>query len=176
MHISDRLTKLALFYDREATRCAKGRAYFAASVLQAAALEAMLHGMCSLYQNEVKKTSVYKNWKFKTKRNKFLEFKFAHLIKIAKELSWFPPKQATWAGRRGDLSYFAHGMREIRNHLHADKWARQISVPIIYKKANWEMVKEIFEVTHSWLLHHINKNLLQSLEREKRHRKHIEAP
>ena len=88
MDITERLTKLAIFYDGEARRCAKSRAYFAASVLQAAALEAMLHSMCSLYPEQVKKTIVYKGWKFKTKRNSFLEFKFVHLIKIARELKW----------------------------------------------------------------------------------------
>ncbi len=168
MGISDRLTKLAAFYDREALRCAKARAYFAAAVLQAAALEAMLHSMCSLYPEEVKKTTVYKGWKFKTKRNRFLEFKFAHLINIAKELKWFPPKQTTWAGSRGDLAHFADGMREIRNHVHADKWARQVSVPIVYRKGNWEMVKEIFEVAQGWLAHHVNQSLLRGIERSER--------
>lgn len=168
MEISDRLTKLAAFYDQEALRCAKARAYFAAAVLQAAALEAMLHSMCSLFPEQVKKTTVYKGWKFKTKRNRFLEFKFAHLIKIARELKWFPPKKTTWAGTRGDLAHFADGMREIRNHVHADKWARQVSVPIVYRKNNWEMVKEIFEVAHNWLGHHLNENLLRSIERSER--------
>jgi hypothetical protein len=84
--IADCLTKLAIFYDREALRCAKARAYFAAAVLQAAALEAMLHSMWPLFPEQVKKTTVHKGWKLKTKRNRFLKFKFAHLIKIAKEL------------------------------------------------------------------------------------------
>ncbi len=168
MRIDERLVKLAVFYDKEALRCAKARAYFAATVLESAALEAMLYGMCALFLEDVKRTSVYKNWKFKTKRNRFLEFKFAHLIKIAQELAWFPAKQARWVGRRGDLAYFTHGMRDIRNHIHADKWARQISLPINYRKGSWEMVKEIFEVAHSWLTHHLNKRLLRSIEKAER--------
>ncbi len=40
MDISDRLSKLAIFYHREAGRCVRGRAYLAACVMQGAALEA----------------------------------------------------------------------------------------------------------------------------------------
>jgi NurA-like 5'-3' nuclease len=172
MEISDRLVKLAVFYDREALRCANARAYFAATVLESAALEAMLYGMCSLFSDDVKRTTIYKNWKFKTRRNRFLEFKFSHLIKIAKELEWFPKKRVRWAGRRGDLADFTHDMRDTRNHIHADKWARHVSHSLNYRKANWETVKEIFEVAHSWLTHNLNKRLLRDIERaEKRHAK-----
>jgi hypothetical protein len=46
VEISDRLTKLASFYHREARKCLKGRAYLAACVMHGAALEASLHAMC----------------------------------------------------------------------------------------------------------------------------------
>jgi hypothetical protein len=80
MEISDRLGRLSAFYDREAGKCLRGRAYLAACVMQGAALEASLHAMCFLYPEEIKKTSVYQKKKFRTKRNKALEFKYYELI------------------------------------------------------------------------------------------------
>jgi hypothetical protein len=44
MDISDRLSRLALFYHREASKCERGRAYLAACVMQGAALEALFAG------------------------------------------------------------------------------------------------------------------------------------
>jgi len=57
MEISDRLSKLAVFYHREAKKCTKGKACLAACVMQGAALEASLHTMCSLYPAQIKKTT-----------------------------------------------------------------------------------------------------------------------
>lgn len=167
--ISERLGKLARFYDREAQRCTKGRAYFAAAVFESAALEAMLHAMCCLYPEAVRRTQVYQRRNFKPKKRfRSLEFSLYELIKIAKELSWFPPKRILWAGKRGDLALFVQGMREIRNHLHPAKWARQRSVPITYKKANFAFVEEIFEISHTWLLHHVHMSLAKDIKRKER--------
>jgi hypothetical protein len=80
---SDRLGKLATYYHHEAGKCCKGRAYFAACVMQAAAFEAALQAMCFLYPEQVKKTTVYQKKRFKTKRNKALEFNLYELINIA---------------------------------------------------------------------------------------------
>ena len=111
MTVSDRLSRLALFYDREAKKCVKGRAYLAACVMQGAALEASLHAMCFLYPEQIKKTTVYQRKRFRRKRSKALDFKYYELINIADELSWFPPKRITW-GKRATLvslmNWFGH--------------------------------------------------------------------
>ncbi|PYU48754.1 MAG: hypothetical protein DMG53_06365 [Acidobacteria bacterium] len=52
----------------------RGKAYLAATVMQVAALEAGLQGMCFIYPEEVKKSSVYAKKRFRGKRNKALEF------------------------------------------------------------------------------------------------------
>jgi hypothetical protein len=113
VEISDRLIKLADFYHREARKCLKGRAYLAACAMQGAALEASLHAMCFLYPREMKKTTVYQKKKFRTTRNKALEFKYYELINIADELGWFPPKRITWGkGRRWRASHMYCGSSE----------------------------------------------------------------
>src|SRR5262249_6774078 len=121
MNICDRLRGLARFYDLEARKCAKARAYFAASVMKTSALEALLHGMCFLYPAEVKKTSVYQRKRFKRKRYKMLAFSLYDLINMAAELSWFPSKRITW-GKRTTLAGFVHEIRELRNHVHPAIW------------------------------------------------------
>src|SRR6266704_5159639 len=100
MNISDRLGELAKFYDREARRCVKGRAYLAACVMQGAALEALLQAMCFLYPDDVRGTLVYQQKSFRSKRNKALEFTYYQLINIAAELSWFPPKVVNTFAKR----------------------------------------------------------------------------
>ena len=42
---------LQTFYHREARKCSKAKAYFAASVMQVAAFEAALQSMCFIYPN-----------------------------------------------------------------------------------------------------------------------------
>ena len=116
MGISDRLITVVNFYHREAERCVRGRAYLAACVMQGAALEGGLQAMCFLYPEDLRKTNVYQRKVkrgFRRKRNKALEFKYAELIDIADELSWFPPKRITW-GKRTTLAGFAHELRKLR--------------------------------------------------------------
>jgi hypothetical protein len=119
----DRLNHVAILYRREAHKCARAKAYLAAVIMQVAALEAMLQATCSLYPQDVKRTAVYRQKKFRRKRDRALEFSLYQLIKIAAELQWLPPKRVTWAGKRADLAEFAHEVRELRNLVHPGKWA-----------------------------------------------------
>ena len=64
---SDRLAKIALFYHREAERCADNGAYFAACVLSAAALEALLLSMCYVEDRAVRRTLIYKQKRFRSR-------------------------------------------------------------------------------------------------------------
>lgn len=103
MNITDRLIQLAGAYHHEARRCARGKAYLGASVMQVAALEAGLQAMCFLFPKEVKRTTVYANKRFRGRRKKALEFSLNQVINIADELGWFPSKRITWAGKRTTL-------------------------------------------------------------------------
>jgi hypothetical protein len=165
MSISDRLSQLAVFYHREAKRCAKGRAYLAACVMQGAALEALLQGMCFLYPQDVKRTVVYQKKRFRTKRNKALEFKYYELISIAAQLFWFPPKVVTW-GKRTTLAGFAHELRKLRNYVHAGAWAPKHADTMKFTKEVYGVAYEIFEVANSWLLHRVHESLREHLIRK----------
>lgn len=166
MEISDRLTRLAVLYDKEATKCAKARAYLAACIMQASALEAMLLGMCFLFPAEVKRTATYnKRKRFRRKRSKALDLTFEELIKIADEAGWFPSKRITW-GARTNLAGFVHQVQYLRNHVHAGRWAPKHPETLKFTKKAYEVVLEIFEVAHSWLLHHIHQDLRKRLKIE----------
>ena len=58
--MSDRLAKIAIFYHREAERCARARCYFTACVIAGAALEALLLSMCYVEDQRVRVTTVYR--------------------------------------------------------------------------------------------------------------------
>ncbi len=167
MNISDRLGELAKFYDREARRCVKGRAYLAACVMQGGALEALLQAMCFLYPEDVKRTLVYQHKRFRSKRYKALEFKYYELINIAAELSWFPPKVVTF-GKRTTLAGFVHELRKLRNYVHPGAWAPQHPETTKFTKGGYGIVYEIFDLANSWLLHRVHKSLLKAMEREDR--------
>jgi hypothetical protein len=83
---SDRLLKISQFYQQEAKRCAAHRAYSSACILAAAALEAMLLSMCYIEDRQVRFTVIYRQKKFRSKRNRFLEFNLFQLIEVAAEL------------------------------------------------------------------------------------------
>lgn len=168
MDISDRLSEVATFYHREARKCARGRAYLAATVMQMAALEAALQAMCFLYPLEIKKTTVYQKKKFRSKRNKNFDFSMKQLINIAREASWFPQKKISWVGKRTDLAGFAHEIREIRNLVHPGVAARSKSGMMKFNKEINSVVLEVYDVAVSWLLHRVHKGLLKSMEREER--------
>lgn len=169
MNVSDRLSSLALSYHREAKKCTRGRAYLAACVMQGSALEAALQAMCFLYPGEMKRTATYNRKKFRSKRNKALEFKYFDLINIAAEASWFPPTVFTW-GRRTTIAGFVHELRNLRNYVHPGKWAPEHPETMKFTKAVYGVVYEIFEVANSWLLDRVNKSLLKAMKRQRRTR------
>ena len=158
MGIVDRIGDIASFYHREAVRCSRGRAYFSACVMQVAALEASLQTICCLYPQDVTRTSIYQRTRFRGKRNKCLEFSLYELIKIADELSWFPPKRFTWAGKRATIGGFGHEIRKIRNHIHPGLWARERPATSKFTKGVDGVVYEVCDVANSWLLHRLGYN------------------
>ena len=168
MNISDRLSELMSSYRREARKCIRGKAYLAATVMEVAALEAGLQGMCLLYPREVKKTTVYAKKRFRSKRNKALEFSLYQLINIAEELGWFPPKRITWAGKRATVKGFSHEIRKARNFVHPGVWARERTDPLKFTKGVYGIVCEVIDVANSWLLHRVEKDILRAMAKEKK--------
>jgi hypothetical protein len=165
MSISDRLSELARFYDREANKCVTARAYLAASIMQAAALEASLQAMCFLYPGHVKRTKTHLRKRFRGKRNRALEFSLNELINIAAELAWFPPKAVTFGHRRTNLTKLVHQVREIRNLVHPGKWAREHPGTTAINKRLYIGVGEVFDVATSWLLQRVEQSLLKAMKR-----------
>jgi hypothetical protein len=166
MGISDRLLKLATFYNREARKCSRGRAYLGATIMQVAAFEASLQSMCFMYPNDVKKTTVYMRKRFRGKRNKALEFSLYELIRIADELSWFPQRRVAWGGKRTTLAGFSHEIRQLINFVHSGVWAREHPDTTKFSKGVYNAVYEVFDVATSWLLHRVHQSLRKRMERE----------
>lgn len=175
MNISDRLNELMLSYRREARKCLRGKAYLAATVMQVAAFEAGLQAMCFLYPEEVKKTKVYAGKRFRGKRNRALEFSLHQLINIADELAWFPAKRITWAGKRATVAGFSHEIRKVRNNVHPGVWSRDRSDPLRFTKGVYGVVDEVLDVANSWLLHRVEKNLLNAMKKEDKKKAAIAA-
>jgi len=161
--ISDRLIETAGIYHREARKCLRARAYLPACIMQVSVLEAALMAMCFLYPIQVRKTRTYQQKKFRRKRSKALDFNLHELVRIADELSWFPPKVVSW-GKRATLAGFAHEIRKLRNFVHPGVWAAEHSDTTKFTKTTWEVVYEIYEVANSWLVHHVEANLAKRLK------------
>ena len=157
MEISDRLIVIATFYNHEARRCAKSRAYLAACVMQVSALEAALQAMCFMYPQDVKRTPTFQRKRFRKSRYKALAFSLYELINIADELAWFPPKKVTW-GKRTTLTGFAHEIRQLRNFVHPGVWARERN-PLKFSKQSHAVILEVFDVATDWLIHRIHQDL-----------------
>jgi hypothetical protein len=170
MDISNRLSQIATFYNREARRCAKSKSYLAASIMQVSALEAALQAMCFVYPEEVRRTATFQrkklNKKFKRQRYRALEFSLFELIKIADEAAWFPAKKFTW-GKRTTLAGFAHEIRQLRNYVHPGIWARE-RVSTKFSKHVFNVIVEVFDGAVSWLRHRLYQSLKKRMEKEKR--------
>ena len=168
MTTSERLNELMVSYRREARRCIRAKAYLAATVMQVAAFEAGLQVMCFLYPKEVKKTTIYAKKRFRSARNRPLEFSLHQLINIADELGWFPVKRVRWAGKLATLAGYSHEIRTVRNNVHPGVWAKDRNSPLKFTKGVYGVVDEVIDVANSWLLHRIKKDLLKSIHRAER--------
>lgn len=156
---------MSLFYHREAERCASKRAYFAACILTAAALEAILLSMCYIEDRTVRRTAIYKQKRFKSGRNRFLEFNLYQLIGIAAELKWIPPKEIRVNGRKTTLQELLHTVRNARNLIHPGVWAKE-GGPGRMPKSMYVSIYEIFDVTREWLLQRVMLGLRQKMHEE----------
>jgi len=117
-----RLVALIGQFDREAKRCAKVRAHYAACVLQGAVLEGLLLAMCDGYINEV---SNYISSLPKQKRPKgqIVNWSLDSMIKVAIGMNWLPSRKSQ-RGRR-KIGDWVELVNELRNLMHPGKHLRQ---------------------------------------------------
>jgi hypothetical protein len=160
--MSDRLAKIALFYHQEAERCADARCYFTASVIAGAALEALLLSFCYVEDDRVRATSVYRQKKFKTPRNRFLEFNLYQLINIATELKWIPSKEFKLGSRKTSHPQLMHRVRQMRNLVHPAAWAQAGGPQRVYK-SEYASAYEVLDLTREWLLQRTLHSLRQRM-------------
>ena len=129
---ADIVGDLCLLYDKEAKKCERTRAYLAGCIMLGAALEAGLLTMVLLYPEEVTHTRTYRSRK-KPARD-VTKWGLFDLLKVARELSWIPSMlpidsiarlsgvdpEVAWS--KGDLSYFADFVREVRDIVHPGRY------------------------------------------------------
>jgi hypothetical protein len=171
MQTFERLMELANMYHREARRCLKSKAYLAATIMEVSTLEAALQATCLLYPMDVKRTKVYQGKRFRRKRNKALEFTLNQLIEIAAELSWFPSKHLTWAGKRTTIAGFAHEARKVRNLVHPGEYGRKAWEKFNITKGVHAVVDEICDVATTQLRYRVEEDILKHMKRELQKRK-----
>jgi hypothetical protein len=162
LDMSDRLAKIAIFYHREAQRCADVRCYFTATVIAGAVLEALLLSFCYVEDDRVRLTSVYRHKKFRTRRNRFLEFKLYQLINIATELKWIPSRAFTLGRRKTSHPQLMHRVRQMRNLIHPAAWAQEGGPQRVYK-SDYESAYEVLDLTREWLLQRTLHSLRQRM-------------
>lgn len=125
----------------------------------------MLLSMCYVEDRQVRSTLVYKQRKFRSKRNRFLEFNLFQLIEIAAELKWIPSKEIKLKRRKTTLRELMHGARDTRNMIHPGAWVRGGGPRRVYKES-YAFVYDVFDLTRQWLLQRVELSLRQTMHRE----------
>lgn len=88
------IRRLCVVYEREMIACSDAKAYFAACVMGAAMLEALLLLLCMVNENTVKLTKRYLKRSGKRVENfetTIYSFGLEDLVEISAELGWIPP-------------------------------------------------------------------------------------
>jgi len=118
----NRLLELARHFDCESQRCRKARAYYAACILQGAALEGMLLAMVDIHLEDVQR-HLAASPELKRLRNDITRWDLDSLVKIAIGLRWLPARTGQRAVRKiGDWLAYVH---EVRNLVHVGRHLRE---------------------------------------------------
>jgi hypothetical protein len=162
------LSRLQLFYWKEAIRCEKAKAYLAGCVMLGSALEALLMNMIDLYADEVEKTGKIPVSKSKVKP--LLKWDLAELISVAKAAGWLPSAldlndDCNW--RKAKVGDYAEIVRMMRNLAHPARYLQDHTgrrVTNRYLQRQFEIVL----ACRDWLAAHNNRELLKAIEDEEK--------
>ena|SRR5258708_2067189 len=146
-----RRLRLIRFYHSESVRCARTRAYLAASVFLAAALEGMLMETVACFPSKTRRTAT---WRIVSRRRKnLLYWNLGELIELANETGWLPANfrgstNTSWraVNAAGTIGDFVHIVRETRNLIHPGKYLRE-HPSLVVKAAHYRDCYEIVERT-----------------------------
>src|SRR5260370_7351181 len=81
--------------------------------------------MCYVEGRAVRRTAIYSQKRFRSRRNRFFEFTLYHLIRIAAELKWIPTKEIRLNRRKTTLQELLHAARDTRNLIHSAPWPNE---------------------------------------------------
>lgn len=121
----NQLTKIHQFYSKEAERCIKSRAYFAACVMIGSALETMLKHLALLYVDGIDKDNAVEI------KDEIMSMSLYDLINVLED-SFLPRGNKNVEGSlSGNL---AHDIRQIRNYVHPQLMVKHDRVKILSKE------------------------------------------
>ncbi len=159
--------RLLRIYIREADRAGKAKAYLAACVMEAAAIEALLISMVAVFLDEALATGKYLNRKKHPKP--ILDLTLAELIAIAKATGWLPAalqhEVDNWSARKAQIGDYAEVAREVRNLLHPGRHVRQWP----RRRITPRMLNTIADITdgvRDWLLARVERSLIEAMKAE----------
>ncbi|AEU36622.1 hypothetical protein [Granulicella mallensis] len=162
------LSRLQLFYWKEALRCEKAKAYLAGCVMLGSALEALLMNIIDLYAEEAEKTG--KIPMSKNKAKPLLKWDLADLLNVAKATGWLPSAldlNSDWNWRKAKVGDYAELVRMMRNLAHPARYLQDHTgrrVTNRYLQRQFEIVL----ASRDWLVAHNNRELLKAIEEEEK--------
>lgn len=117
----NRLLELARRFNAESQRCARVRAYYAACILQGAALEGMLMAMVECHPEDVKQYLATLPSRDRPK-GQLTKWTLNELVKIAIGLNWIPARRGKY--RVHGIGDWLNYVRDARNLVHLGRHLR----------------------------------------------------
>ncbi len=155
------LLQITITYQREADKCAKGRAYLAGCVMLGPALEAALLTFTDCHLDVVEQSGKVpiRNGKPKPLR----DWTLAQLVVVARDLDWLPAGLAleeAWDKQRAKIGDYADVVRQARNLVHPVRYLEDYPATGI-KKKQFEFIYDILSAAVDHLLERLYASLEQ---------------
>ena len=154
----ERAHLLASRYEAESRRCAKAGAFLGAAILVAAALEASILCMCSLYKPEV---VAYLRRLRKRPSRQLTRWGLHDCLRVATGVGWLPAR----VGRRGSRWTPFQLVRRLRNLVHPGVAVRQ-QTRLYVGRRRWETTRQLFVDATDHLYLRIEVDLRRAMRRE----------
>jgi hypothetical protein len=166
-HDHKEVLRLANFYQNEAKRCEKAKAYLAGCVMLGAALEAALTLMVDMYPEDIDLEKA-------PKKNKdvkpLLKWDLADLLRVAKGAGWLPtgldPEKDEWNHRLAKVGEYGEVVRQIRNLAHPGRYTQYHHRKRITGK-HLQLAFDTFLASRDWILQRVYRSLDEAMNREK---------